>query len=88
VRIKAQSRTLSTKENLLKICANSKIKIEKVVDIALGFLVFCSEPGDAELIFEVLQSLSACEFTPQLPPEIRANRSVIRTNKRSCHSKR
>ena len=79
VRIKAESESFATRVNLLKICANFKIKIEKIIPINIGFLIFCSEIRDAEKVFdsEVTAGLSACAYTHLIPPEIKANRSVI-----------
>ena len=90
VRIKAELESLATRVNFLKICANFKIKIEKIIPINIDFLIFCSEIHDAEKIFdsEVTAGLSACTFTLLIPPEIKANRSIIlrRVDRLICDS--
>ena len=78
VRIKSNNGALYTKHHFLSVCTNSGIKIE-IFPFSSGFTIYCSDNGNAEKLFEqgVLSALLACEFIPQVPPKIKAGRSVI-----------
>ena len=77
-RVKCGDSALATKSNLLKICANFSIKIQKVFPVTNGFNVICASLSDIDKIFEceVLASFTDCAMITQLPPKL-AERSIL-----------
>ena len=80
VKVKCSDSATSTRKNLLSICYKFAIKVERV-NCSSGneFDIFCADVNDVEILFtdEVLSALSNCFFTPILPNELKANRTVF-----------
>jgi len=77
--IKCNNTRLCTKQNLLLVCDKYSVKITKVVPAGSDFNVFSNAVGEIEKFFgdEMNSSLTTSGFSPVLPAEIKASRSVI-----------
>ena len=82
VKVKIKFKTNSdvlTRRNLLEILNNHRVKVCGLFQKHNEFVILCDCAEEAELIFsqECYASLNAVNCTPLLPPELKANRSVI-----------
>ncbi|MPC38830.1 hypothetical protein E2C01_032346 [Portunus trituberculatus] len=64
---------------LLQILSNNDIFITKLIPVNDGFVVITSTDEDQDKIFliQIAKSLEEHKLYPQLPPELRAKRSII-----------
>jgi len=82
VLVKVNSKILCSKRNLLLLCNEHSVKIIKITPSGDDFNVFCLNAIQTEKLFsdEMLQTLTNSGFSPILPAELKANRSVLVRN--------
>ena len=73
------NRTESSKNNLLTLCNEKKIKIIKIFDNPKGFKLSLPSTSEAEKLFipQTFQVLSNCGFEPVLPDILTSQRTVF-----------
>ena len=79
VKIRHLTPTNRTKQKLLQVLSQNLIYATKIIDATDGFIVLTRNDQDLDLIFqgECLNNLQEENFSPILPPEIRAKRTVL-----------
>ena len=79
VKIKQTSPTTTTKIKLLQTLSLNLIYATKIIPVNDGYIVLTRDDDDLDKVFlkDCLQALQQENFTPILPPELRAKRSVV-----------
>lgn len=83
VKIKANnSKDPRKKHSILEILARHEVFITKLLPISDGYIVITGNDYDMDVIFRstTIKDLNDNSFYPQIPPELKANRSVILPN--------
>ena len=83
VKIKtSDSKDPRKKNSPLESLSKNDIFITKLIALPDGFVVITSDEQDLERIFNpaTIKDLSSKDLHPLIPPELKANRSVIITN--------
>ena len=79
IKIKCRQNTKEKKLKLIEILCSRDIEISRIITSNDGFAVITVNEQHADSIFkaEISQELASHEFTPVMPPELRAQKSII-----------
>lgn len=83
VKIKTNNSKDQRKKNeILDILSKHEVFLTKLLPIADGYIVVTGNDHDMDVVFSspTIKDLNSHNFYPQLPPELKANRSVILPN--------
>lgn len=79
IKIKHPNPSDQSKQNLLRLLAQQDIYATKVVQAWDGFAVITSSEREADTLFELtcLETLKTANYTPILPPDQKAKRTIL-----------
>ena len=79
VKIKCRSNTKETKLALIEILCRKDVEISRIITIKDGFVVLTVNEHSADSVFnrDTKNDLTSKGFTPLMPPELKARKSVI-----------